>query len=118
MHFHDTSTADVEVDDRARETKSYTRRSPRRSCPARRRRRPTSDAAGRCCLAAPLALHAAGSGERVERHYRRRSTRRSAGREPKKATFDVDARPSPKTATPMCHLSVFHRNAHHLSPAL
>ena len=56
MHFHDTSTADVEVDDRARETKSY---------PAVAAAFVSGAAAAGAYaaggLAAPLALHAAGS---------------------------------------------------------
>ena len=56
MNFHDTSTADVEVDDRARETKSHPAVfAAFVSGPAARGVR---RGAG---LAAPLALHAAGS---------------------------------------------------------
>jgi len=88
MHFHDTSTADVEVDDRARETKSY---------PAVAAAFVSGAAAAGAYaaggLAAPLALHAAGSV--VDAII----PTPADVLKPKKATFDVDA-VLPKTATP------------------
>ena len=80
MHFHDTSTADVEVDDRARETKSY---------PAVAAAFVSGAAAAGAYaaggLAAPLALHAAGSV--VDAII----PTPADVLKPKKATFDVDA---------------------------
>jgi hypothetical protein len=88
MHFHDTSTADVEVDDRARETKSYPAVAAAFVSGASAA---AAYAAGG--LAAPLALHAAGSV--VDAII----PTPADVLKPKKATFDVDA-VLPKTATP------------------
>ena len=86
MNFHDTSTADVEVDDRARETKSYPAVAAAFVSGA--------SAAGAYAaggLAAPLALHAAGSVVDL-------LPTPADVLKPKKASFDVDAVKGPSTA--------------------
>ena len=86
MNFHDTSTADVEVDDRARETKSYPAVAAAFVSGA--------SAAGAYAaggLAAPLALHAGGAVVDL-------LPTPADVLKPKKASFDVDAVKGPSTA--------------------